>query len=389
MRELNYVSTGRLEWFDRPEPELHGPTDAIVRPFVVSRCDGDTLPIHWKGVTTMLAAGLRTGVIDPSVGHIAGHPPFQGPAPIGHEAIAEVIALGSDVTHLAIGDQVVVPWSVSCGTCQNCRRGLTSKCLTTRRDPAAPDGLRYLSAYGFGAASGPYGGMVTDLLRVPHADHMLVKLPDGLDPLRVAAASDNLADGWRAVVPGLRARPGGRVLIMAGGAKSIALSAAGLAVAHGASQVDYIDTDADRAAIAESFGARVQVVRSTRVSLPGLGYPRPVREGYDIVVEATSSGAGLRHVIRCTAPGGECTAVGYYVGTTTPVPLMHMYATDITLHLGVTHPRAVLPELLDWMATHDFPAERVTTTLADFDDAPAAYAAETTKLVLRRDPLHA
>jgi hypothetical protein len=62
-----------------------------------------------------------------------------------------------------------------------------SKCKTTTQD-------RVLAAYGFGPACGPYGGMVSDLLRVPFADHMLVQLPPGLDPLRVAAASDNLAD---------------------------------------------------------------------------------------------------------------------------------------------------------------------------------------------------
>jgi alcohol dehydrogenase len=65
---------------------------------------------------------------------------------------------------------------------------------------------------------------------------------------------------------------------------------------------------------------------------------------------------------------------------------MHMYATDITLRLGVSHPRSVLPEVLTWVHEHGFPAERVTTVTADFDDAPHAYAERTTKLVLRRDP---
>lgn len=64
---------------------------------------------------------------------------------------------------------------------------------------------------------------------------------------------------------------------------------------------------------------------------------------------------------------------------------MHMYATDITLKVGVSHPRAVLPELLAWISTCEFPAEQVTTELADLDDAPTAYAHRTTKLVLARD----
>jgi alcohol dehydrogenase len=217
--------------------------------------------------------------------------------------------------------------------------------------------------------------MVSDLVRVPFAGHMLVRLPNGLDPLRVAAASDNLADAWRTVVPQLRARPGARVLVVGGAAQSIGLYAAGLAVAHGAAVVDYADRSARRREIAESLGATV-TRRGRRSTSP--------HATYDILVEASSSTAGIRYAIRSTAPGGTCTAVGYYVATNTGVPLMHMYANDITLRLGVGHSRAVLPELLAWVHDHDFPAERVTTKVADFEEAPTAYAARTTKLVLQR-----
>ena len=251
---------------------------------------------------------------------------------------------------------------------RECRRGLTAKCLTTRGD-------RALSAYGFGPASGPYGGMISDLVRVPFAGHMLVRLPDGLDPLRVAAASDNLADAWRTVVPQLHARPGARVLVVGGGAQSIGLYAAGLAVAHGAAVVDYADESRAAATSRNRSVRRSRIARAART--------RRARQ-YDIVVEASSSTPGLRYAIRSTAPGGICTAVGYYIARNTGVPLMHMYANDITLHVGVAHSRAVLPELLDWVHANDFPAESVTTKVADFDDAPTAYAIRTTKLVLQR-----
>ncbi|WP_226874477.1 hypothetical protein [Microbispora sitophila] len=66
---------------------------------------------------------------------------------------------------------------------------------------------------------------------------------------------------------------------------------------------------------------------------------------------------------------------------------MRMYATDVTLRVGVSHARATLPELLDFVHRTGFPAERVTTLLADWDDAPSVYTAKTTKLVLRRDRL--
>ncbi|WP_316575976.1 hypothetical protein [Nocardia canadensis] len=66
---------------------------------------------------------------------------------------------------------------------------------------------------------------------------------------------------------------------------------------------------------------------------------------------------------------------------------MHMYANDATLKIGVSHVRPHLPDLLDFIAGTEFPAETVTTLLADWDDAPEAYRAHTTKLVLHRPPL--
>jgi alcohol dehydrogenase len=68
---------------------------------------------------------------------------------------------------------------------------------------------------------------------------------------------------------------------------------------------------------------------------------------------------------------------------------MHMYATDATLRVGVSHARAVLPDLLAFIARRGFPAEDVTTLTADWDDAPTAYAARTTKVVIQRDVVSA
>ena len=176
---------------------------------------------------------------------------------------------------------------------------------------------RQLAAFGFGPTSGRWGGMVTDSIDIPYTDHMLVKLPAGLDPLRGAAASDNLADAWRAVVPPLRQRPGGRVLVMGGGGQSIGLYAAGLAVAHGAAVVDHID---DLSALPTT---------------------------YDVVVEASSHPQGLRDALHALRPGGICTGTGYYLNAHTKLPVMDMYATSATLKVGVSNVRPLLPELLD------------------------------------------
>jgi alcohol dehydrogenase len=367
MRELQLERSGRLAWGERPEPEIVAATDALVRPFVAARCDGDTVPLH-RPVSRAMQLGIAAGAIDPVVACICGKVPFRGPFGIGHECVAEVTALGPEVEGLRVGHVVVVPWAVSCGRCDRCRAGLTSKCSST----TGPGGE--LAAFGFGAACGPWGGMVSDSLRVPHAGHMLVPVPDGVPARRVAAAGDNLADAWRAVVEPLRARPGGRVLVLGGGAKSIGLYAAALAVAHGAETVDYRDDDHARRALAESFGARTADRRAPLAT-------------YDVAVEATSRAAGLRTALRALAPGGICTAVGYYLATGTRVPLMRMYATDATLRLGVSHARALVPDVLDFVARTGFEAERITTLTAGWDEAPSAYLAKTTKVVLTRDPL--
>jgi threonine dehydrogenase-like Zn-dependent dehydrogenase len=109
VRELNLFGADDLRWVEKPEPVLLTASDAIVRPFVVSRCDGDVLPIHARGVTRGLQAGLKAGLIDPAVGHICGPVPFRGPFAIGHECIAEVVNVSSQVRDVQPGDRVVVP----------------------------------------------------------------------------------------------------------------------------------------------------------------------------------------------------------------------------------------------------------------------------------------
>jgi threonine dehydrogenase-like Zn-dependent dehydrogenase len=108
-----------------------------------------------------------------------------------------------------------------------------------------------------------------------------------------------------------------------------------------------------------------------------------------VAIEGTSSAAGVDIALRSLAPGGICKPVGYYLPPGTKVPLMDMYANDATLKIGVSHTRPILPELLEFVAREDFPAELVTTLTADWDEAPEAYKARTTKLVLHRTPLHA
>ncbi|GAA1463504.1 zinc-dependent alcohol dehydrogenase [Williamsia maris] len=378
MRELNMVSPGKFQWLDRPPPTLVSDTDAIVRPFIVGRCDGDQMPTS-RTLLRALRFAQKARLLDPILREGFGPKPYTEPCAIGHECVAEVTAIGTGVTEAAVGDLVVVPYPVSCGQCDTCQRGLTSKCTTTRTDESGRQ--RTVSWYGHGPATGPYGGMASDLFRVPYANHMLTAVPDGLDPMRIAAASDNLSEAWRATVPHLRQRPGARVLVVGGLARAVGLYAAGIAVTHG-SQVDYLDSDPERLLIAKSLGANA-IKRPHLVTFPR---PRPL---YDVVVDASNLPAGIVHAIRATAPGGACVTPSYHFGLRTGLPMMYMTLNDINLYVGLNHPAHSLPEVLAWVNRHDFPAEKVTTHVASWDDAPSAYATRTTKLVLYRPPLNA
>ena len=209
MQQLTFAGAGRLEWEEVTAPELSGADDALVRPVAVATCDLDTAVV-------------------------SGRAPLPGPFAFGHEFVADVLEIGDAVTSVRAGDRVIVPFQVSCGACEPCRRGFTASCGTA----------------GAGAAFGmapiarrEWGGALSDCVRVPYADAMLVALPTGLDAASVASVSDNVPDGWRAVAPELDRRPGAPVLVV-GGAGDVALYAVAVAVALGSEQVDYVDTDA-------------------------------------------------------------------------------------------------------------------------------------------------
>jgi threonine dehydrogenase-like Zn-dependent dehydrogenase len=371
MRQLTYVKKGVLEWRDVRAPQILEPTDAIVRPFVASRCDGDAVFL-FHDYSKALSLGAALSVIDPRV-HALGERPFAGPFPYGHECVAEVVEVGEKVLCAAVGQIVIVPWAVSCGVCARCKRGLTSKCERNTHP---------VSGYGFGDSTGGWGGMVSDTLRVPYADHMLVPVPDGIDPVTLAAASDNIPDAWRCVAPFLREQPGAPVLVVGGNAKSIGLYAVGIAVALGASRVDYVDTSQARVALAASLGANAQRVtgkeRWLRKGTPLFG------GGYAVAVDASNHHWGLDYAVRALAPGGTATSVGFYLFRGTKLPLWQMYLNESTFRIGLSNPRADLPALLPLIASGRFLPGKVTSQVSDWGDAAEAFLEKGTKAVVTR-----
>lgn len=367
MRALYFMEPGRLSWHDVPEPVLRHPGEAIVRPLAVARCDLDLAVLRAEAPFRGRAMHWLRNHLPPAIGQkgMFKNAPFKGPYAFGHECVAEVVEVGSAVRGARPGDRVVVPFQISCGACTRCDRHLTASC----------EGVPARSMYGFGELGGMgWGGALADLLHVPFADAMLLPLPAPLDPTALASVSDNVCDGWRTVAPFLAARPGVPVLVVGGGAQSVGLYAAGLAVALGAERVDYLDHDPVRLAVAARLGARP-------IDAP---YGAERRDRYPITVDASADPAGLERALLSVEPGGTCTSVGIYYTPTTPIPLRSLYGTGVTFVTGRVHSRRELPAVLDLVASGRFAPEIVTTRLATWDDAPEALMDPGPKVVITR-----
>ena len=337
MRELTFIEPGRLEWREVTEPKLQGTGEALVRPIAASNCDIDTAIVR-------------------------GHVPVPGPFAIGHEFVAEVVEVGGGVRGVKPGDLVIVPWKISCGQCERCRMGLPANCTSVAE----------MAMYGL-PLGGSWGAGLSDLVRVPYADHMLVAVPEGLSPAAVVSGGDNLPDAWRCVAPQLEEWPGADMLIVGGGTRSTALYAAGIARALGADRIDYLDRDNRRLQLAAAYGAN-----------PIQGGPDDRRLGpYPITVDASARADGLALALRSTAPGGICTSTGIYWGDV-PMPLFEMYKAGVTFRTGVCHAGALLPEILDLVSSGRFDPQLAVAETVDWEDAPKAYARLTTKTVVLR-----
>ena len=335
MRALIANPGGKFEWSDVPAPPPPGPLAAIVHPIAVATCDLDR------------AMGL-------------GRTPFPLPMHFGHECVADVIAVGEQVTTVRPGDRVVVPFQISCGNCDKCRVGLTSNCA------AVPP----ISMYGFGIVGGHWGGAFSDQLTVPFADGMLVPLPDGIDPVAAASVADNVSDGYRTIaahLPGLLERsPDTDVLILSDLGRStpfsasVALYAGMTALALGAREVHFLDR-------------REHVRNEARTLALSAHRPGELRllPKAPLVVDCTGINAGPRIGLRHTAPDGICVSPGGLTRSAR-IPIAEMYGRNASFHLARSHARTNIPLVLDLMLAGKLHPERVTTATGALDDAPSA-----------------
>src|SRR3954463_11605841 len=360
---------------DVPDPTIKEPNDAIVRMTTTGLCGSD---LHLYEVLG----------------------PFMGEGDIlGHEPMGIVEEVGSAVTNLRVGDRVVIPFQISCGSCYMCTQGLQTQCETTQvREQGMGAAL-----YGYTKLYGQVPGAQAEYLRVPHADYNPIKVPDGPSDDRFVYLSDVLPTAWQAVE--YAAIPdGGSVVIL--GIGPIGDMAARLAI-HRGHHVIAVDLVPERLDRVRAFGAETidlrdhdnlgEMVRNLTegrgadsvidaVGMESHGSPvagmaqKMVGLLPDALAEKVMTTAGVDRMsaihtaIDVVRRGGTISLIGVYGGAADPMPLLTMFDKQLTLRMGQANVRRWVDDILP-LLTDDDPlgVESFATHRVALADAPKMY----------------
>ncbi len=377
MKALAWHGTRDVRVDTVPDPTIEQPTDAIIRVTSSGICGSD---LHLYEV---LGAFIDAGDI------------------LGHEPMGIVEEVGSEVTHIAKGDRVVIPFNISCGHCFMCGTGLQSQCETTQTHE-----------YGTGAALlgytklyGQVPGGQAEYLRVPQAQYGPIKVPEGPSDDRFVYLSDVLPTAWQAVeyaaVP-----DGGTLLVL--GLGPIGEMACRVAQQRGVERVLAIDLVPDRLERARAHGVEA-IHLEEHDDLPG--YVRELTDGRgpDAVIDAVGMEAhgspvgrlaqritgllpdavaqrmmqtagldrlaALNLAIELVRRGGTISLSGVYGGAADPLPMLQLFDKQVQLRMGQANVRRWIDDLLPLVTGDDDPlgVEQFATHHVPLDDAPHAY----------------
>jgi threonine dehydrogenase-like Zn-dependent dehydrogenase len=321
---------------------------------------------------------------------------------LGHEAMGVVAEVGPDVTELGVGDRVVVPFNVSCGTCFMCGQGLHSQCETTQ-----------VHEYGSGAALfgytklyGQVPGGQAEYLRVPFGNTLPIKVPSGPPDDRFVYLSDVLPTAWQAVryadVPA-----GGSVLVL--GLGPIGDMATRVARHLGAGTVIGVDLVTERLARAQRNGVQTIDLNEHGKDMGEIVRGLTDGRGPDAVIDAvgmeahgspvgqfahrmtaalpdaaaaklmTTAGvdrlAALHSAVELVRRGGTISLSGVYGGMADPMPMLRLFDKQVQVRMGQANVHRWVPEILpllteeDPLGTQDFATHHLP-----LEGAPDAYA---------------
>ncbi len=360
-----------------PDPTIEQPTDAIIRVTTSGICGSD---LHLYEV---LGPYLDEGDI------------------LGHEPMGIVEEVGAEVSHIAPGDRVVIPFNVSCGHCFMCDKGLMSQCETTqvREYDTGAAFLGYTKLYG------QVPGGQAELLRVPQAHFGPIKVPEGPSDDRFVYLSDVLPTAWQAVeyadVP-----DGGSLLVL--GLGPIGEMSCRIAQQRGIEHVIAIDLVPERLERARGHG--VQAINlEEHDDIPALVRDQTDGRGPDSVIDAVGMEAhgapvgklaqrltgflpdavaqkaietagidrlsALHMAIELVQRGGTVSLSGVYGGAASPMPLIQMFDKQINMRMGQANVKRWIDDLMPLVTADADPlgVETFATHHVPLSEAPQAY----------------
>jgi threonine dehydrogenase-like Zn-dependent dehydrogenase len=361
---------------DVPDPAIQDPTDAIIRVTTTAICGSD---LHLYEV---MGPFIDAGDI------------------LGHEPMGIVEEVGSDVTNLAPGDRVVIPFNISCGSCWMCDQGLQSQCETTQNHEYG----RGASLFGYTKMYGQVPGGQAEYLRVPQAHYGPVKVPDGPPDERFIYLSDVLPTAWQAVkyadIP-----EGGSVAVL--GLGPIGDMACRIALQLGAGQVIGIDLVPERLERARARGVEVLNLeehdnlgetvremtggRGTDAVIDAVGleaHGAPVAKMAQDMVGLLPDFLGRRMMekagvdrlsalyaaIDVVRRGGTISLSGVYGGEADPLPMFTLFDKQIQLRMGQANVRRWTDDIMPLLMNGDpLGVDEFHTHQVPLAEAPGAY----------------
>jgi threonine dehydrogenase-like Zn-dependent dehydrogenase len=217
-----------------------------------------------------------------------------------------------------------------------------------------------------------FGGAMSDFIKVPFADFMLLQIPNTINPIHLASLSDNIPDAYRHLKE-IEHDPNQKVLIIAGKAKSVGIYALMLAKALKVAEIDYVDNNEERSAIADKLKANK--IYESYHQIPGK---------YDLVIDTSSTGKGLETAFKSVRNYGTISSSGLYIKKTS-LSLIAMYAKGVNFKIGLANARTDARRVVELMKKVDIPFELATTKLDNWENAEEAFLTETTKVIVKRE----
>lgn len=376
MKAVVFHAIGDIRVDDVPEPQLQEPTDAIVRLTASAICGTD---LHFVRGTM---AGTAEGRI------------------LGHEGVGVVEQVGEDVRNIQVGDRVVIPSTIACGSCSYCRAGYYAQC--DNANPNAPG----TAFFGGPDDAGGFDGLQAEKARIPYAHVGLVKLPDEVSDDQAILLSDIYPTGWF----GARlaeVQTGDTVAVL--GCGIVGLFAILSAFQQGAGRVLAVDQIPDRLAQAAKLGAepvdfsREDPVETIQRLTGGIGVDRVIDAvGVDaepaseqdatpdevdaVAPEQNPQDGGTfrpgqapaqasQWAVQAVAKAGTIGIIGVYSPAATTFPIGEAMNKNLTIKMGNCNHRKYIPELIEKVRSGEVDPVALISDVERVSDAIEAYEA--------------